>query len=104
MLWFRARMAKFSCQTKGRRPRLVRSIFVSSNTLISICLAVIGWVTTIVSCLVLLPAAFCARTVKVKVPARVGVPEMTPVFAFRLKPAGRLPAEMFQVMGVVPVA
>jgi hypothetical protein len=40
------------------------------------------------------------RTVKVDVPAAVGVPEMTP--RFKIRPAGRLPATMLQVKGVVP--
>lgn len=43
-----------------------------------------------------------AVTVKVEVPVAVGVPEITP--AFKLKPAGRLPAVTDHVMGTSPVA
>jgi hypothetical protein len=41
-------------------------------------------------------------TVKFDVPAAVGVPLITPVEAFRLNPAGRVPAETDQLYGVVP--
>jgi hypothetical protein len=40
--------------------------------------------------------------VKLKVPLAVGVPEIRPVLAARLRPAGRLPALIDQVYGVVP--
>jgi hypothetical protein len=50
------------------------------------------------------PAAFAALTVKLNVPEAVGVPEITPVVVFKLKPAGRLRAEIDQVIGVVPDA
>jgi len=36
-------------------------------------------------------------TVKFEVPWAVGVPLMTPVAAFNVKPAGRAPPEMLQV-------
>jgi phosphohistidine swiveling domain-containing protein len=52
--------------------------------------------------LVLFPAALVALTVKLDVPAVVGVPEITPVPA-RLKPAGNEPS-ILHVMGVSPVA
>jgi hypothetical protein len=54
--------------------------------------------------LVPFPAAFVALTVKLNVPAAVGVPEITPVVGFKLKPAGRLRADIDQVIGAVPVA
>lgn len=42
-------------------------------------------------------------TVKFEVtPLAVGVPEMTPVFVLRVRPAGRLPAITLQVIGAVP--
>ena len=50
------------------------------------------------------PAVFLAVTVKVKLPAVVGVPEMTPVLVFRLSPPGRLPDAFAQVMVPPPVA
>jgi hypothetical protein len=37
-----------------------------------------------------------------KVPSAVGVPEMTPVEALNVKPAGRVPAVMLSVRGGVP--
>ncbi len=41
-------------------------------------------------------------TVKPKVPAAVGVPEIAPVEAFKFRPGGREEALMDQVYGVVP--
>ena len=41
-------------------------------------------------------------TVKLAVPAVVGVPVMAPVDEFSDKPAGRAPADKDQVFGVVP--
>ena len=46
-------------------------------------------------------AASVAATVKLAVPASVGVPEMTPAEE-RLKPAGSAPAESVQVYGGKP--
>ena len=40
--------------------------------------------------------------VRLKSPVAVGVPEIMPVPAFRVKPAGRLPVEMLQVYGDIP--
>jgi hypothetical protein len=45
-------------------------------------------------------SATCA--VKIDVPAAVGVPLMTPVEAFRLRPAGKPPLVIDQVFGAVP--
>ena len=55
------------------------------------------------SALVSLPALLVAFTVKLEVPAEVGVPDITPAVE-RLNPAGRLPLANDHVMGVVPVA
>jgi hypothetical protein len=46
--------------------------------------------------------ASATRAVKLAVPAVVGVPETTPVDAFRLRPEGREPALMLQAYGVLP--
>ena len=54
------------------------------------------------NCFVLLPAALVALTVKVDVPAVVGVPEIA--LPVRLKPAGNVPFSRLHVMGVSPVA
>jgi hypothetical protein len=43
-------------------------------------------------------------TPKEKLPLPVGFPEMTPIDAARLSPAGRLPEEIDQVYGAVPPA
>jgi len=61
-------------------------------------------VTTILKAFVTLLSISAALTVKLKVPAVVGVPEMSPVASFILKPPGKLPAEIFQVIGVIPIA
>ena len=50
---------------------------------------------------VLLAASFTC-TVKEAVPAVVGVPEITPVDAAKLSPAGSAPVLTLQVYGVVP--
>jgi hypothetical protein len=52
----------------------------------------------------LLPALLLARTVKVEVPAAVGVPLMAPVEDLSERPAGRVPLLNDHVMGPVPVA
>ena len=59
-------------------------------------------VTTILKAPVPVPAAFVALTVKLNVPAVVGVPEITPAL-LKFKPLGRLPLSIDQV-GAVPVA
>jgi len=59
---------------------------------------------TILSALVALPATLVALTVKLKVPAVVGVPVSAPVAAFKLNPAGKLPADISHDIGAVPVA
>jgi hypothetical protein len=41
-------------------------------------------------------------TVKVELPAAVGVPEITPVLALRVNPAGKLPVLTLQVYGATP--
>jgi hypothetical protein len=47
-------------------------------------------------------AASVTCTVNETVPAVVGVPEITPVVATRLNPAGSAPALRLQLYGVVP--
>jgi hypothetical protein len=49
------------------------------------------------------PTPFVAVTAKEYAPDPVGVPEITPVLEFRVKPAGIVPAEIVQVMGPVPI-
>ena len=61
-------------------------------------------VIVIDSSFVSLPALFSALTVKLAVPAAVGVPLISPVASSSVRPAGRLPLSMPHVMGVVPVA
>jgi hypothetical protein len=51
-----------------------------------------------------LPVEFVALTVKLEVPTAVGVPETAPVLVFNVKPVGKLPWVIDQVIGVVPVA
>jgi hypothetical protein len=41
-------------------------------------------------------------TVKLNVPADVGIPEITPLDAVKLRPGGRRPELMLQVYGVTP--
>ena len=59
---------------------------------------------TMLSPLVTFPAEFVALTVKLDVPAVVGVPVIAPVVPFKFKPVGRLPLAIAHVIGVVPVA
>ena len=65
---------------------------------------IVGRVLTIIlNALVALPAMLVAFTVKLDVPAAVGVPEMSPA-PERLKPLGKLPLSNDHVIGAVPVA
>ena len=67
----------------------------------------VGGVTELIVILKLfvsLPAVFVALTEKLNVPAVDGVPEITPVVEFKLKPVGRLPLAIDHVIGVVPFA
>ncbi|MEK8104125.1 hypothetical protein NKG94_01495 [Micromonospora sp. M12] len=48
------------------------------------------------------PAASTTRTVKLELPAVVGVPESRPVLGFRVSPGGRVPALIDQTNGAVP--
>ena len=59
---------------------------------------------TMLRSLVAFPALLVALTVKLKVPAAVGVPVIAPLDVFRFKPVGSVPLLIAQVMGVVPVA
>ena len=61
-------------------------------------------VMTILRFFTLFPAVFAALIEKLYVPVVVGVPEITPVDAFKFKPDGSLPLEIDHVIGVVPVA
>ena len=63
-----------------------------------------GAAMTMLKALVPFPAEFVALTVKLNVPIVVGVPDITPVVSFKLKPAGSTRLDMDQVIGVVPVA
>ena len=62
-----------------------------------------GAVITMDNALVSLPTLLVAFTVKLEVPATVGVPDITPA-AESVKPVGRLPLANDHVIGVVPVA
>ena len=61
-----------------------------------------GLITMLNAC-VSLPGTFVALTVKLNVPAAVGVPEMVPSLE-SARPAGRLPPSTFQEMGASPSA
>ena len=71
-------------------------------------------VMTILMSLVILPTEFVALTVKLYVPIAVevelnttisvGVPEITPVVSFKIRPVGSVPLAIDHVIGVVPVA
>ena len=61
-------------------------------------------VITMLRVFVLFPAAFVALTEKLNVPIAVGVPVITPMVPFKLRPAGSTPLAINHVIGVVPVA
>ena len=71
---------------------------------VTVCSAAGALVIVIDSSFVSLPALLVALTVNLAVPSAVGVPLISPVSLFRLRPAGRLPPSKLHVMGVVPVA
>jgi len=57
--------------------------------------------TTILKALSLMPVVFVfvALAVKLNVPCAVGVPEITPVVAFKVRPPGRFPLVIDHVIG-----
>lgn len=64
-----------------------------------------GFTITILSAApALVPPALVAVTVKVLVPAAVGVPLITPVLGARATPAGRLPTVTAQAVGLLDAA
>ena len=63
-----------------------------------------GVVTVRLNCSELEPPELEAVTVKVKVPATVGVPLMRPVDGPKVSPVGRAPLATLHVMGAGPVA
>ena len=64
----------------------------------------VALVIAIDSSFVSLPALFSALTVNLAVPSAVGVPLISPVVSFSVRPSGRAPPLMLHLMGVVPVA
>ena len=60
--------------------------------------------TVKLNALVAFPTELFARTVKLYVPAVVGVPEIVPVLGLMVKPAGRAPEVISHVIGIDPVA
>jgi len=59
---------------------------------------------TMLSALVAFPTLLVALTEKLNVAAVVGVPLITPLVVFKLRPPGRLPLAIAHVIGAVPVA
>lgn len=57
---------------------------------------------TVKGCCAATPLLSVAFTVKVKLPAADGVPEIVPVVAPSERPAGNVPAETDHVIGFVP--
>ena len=55
----------------------------------------------ILKSLVLEPPAFSALTLKLNILAAVGVPLISPVLVFRLKPDGRLPLSIDHEVGLL---
>jgi hypothetical protein len=53
-------------------------------------------------CVALFEFASVTFTVKLDVPGVVGVPEMSPEDAFRVKPSGKLPSVIVHAYGRVP--
>ena len=64
---------------------------------------IVAAITVMDNAFVSLPALLVAFTVKLEVPAAVGVPEINPADE-SVKPVGRLPLCNVHVMGVSPVA
>src|SRR5262245_66350412 len=60
------------------------------------------WVTVMLSAFVTFWAPAVTRTVKFEVPVAVGVPEITPVLAASVSPAGSAPLAIDHAYGGVP--
>ena len=69
--------------------------------IVSAFVALMAMVNVFVS---LAPLEFNAVMVTGNVSVVVGVPEITPVVEFKLKPPGRAPPTILQVIGVLPPA
>ena len=82
---------------------LAEAVPLPSLVTVTVCSVGAALVIVIDSSFVSLPALFSALTVNLAVPSAVGVPLISPVSAFRLRPAGR-PPSMLHVIGAVPVA
>ena len=67
-------------------------------------LVIVGGVPIVIenALVVVAPAPSASMIVKFDVATCVGVPEMTPVLAFRFRPAGSVPTDTDQVSGAVP--
>ena len=63
-----------------------------------------GTVMTMLRVFVPFPAEFVALTAKLNVPVVVGVPDISPMVSFKLRPAGSVRLEIDHVRGVEPVA
>jgi len=59
---------------------------------------------TILKFTVALPASFVATTVKLNVPAAVGIPDIVPLDVFKLMPVGSVPLVIDHVIGTIPIA
>src|SRR5215469_4982238 len=67
-----------------------------------IIVVVVAALIVMLSALVTLCAPAVTRTVKFDVPVAVGLPEITPEFAFNVRPAGSVPFVIAHVYGGVP--
>jgi hypothetical protein len=61
-----------------------------------------GFTVKVIAWLAVMPAASVTWKVTEPLPPPVGVPEITPVLAFKLNPGGSVPAVMLYVYGLVP--
>ena len=72
----------------GRLVAVIKTAITTVNGLMAVCGVGLALSVTV--------------TVKLNVPAVVGVPSITPVTASRVRPVGSAPTVMLQVYGVVP--
>jgi hypothetical protein len=94
-------------QVYGLAPPVAASIWLYATLIVSAgrldVVIVNGAMTAMDSaCVAAAPTLSVTFAVKLDVPVAVGVPVIAPVAAVRLKPPGRLPADIDQVMGAVP--
>ncbi len=77
-------------------------MLISGVGSVAVVIASVAAIVPLYACVAVTEFVSVALTVKLYAPEVVGVPLITPVDVFKLKPAGSDPAEIENVIGAVP--